>query len=148
MKFERSTARLLAARERIEFAEMLDSLDPEQWNRPSLCDGWTVRDVVTHTVAYLGQSRFELAINMLRTRGKVDRVNARALHDHARIEPELLVEMMRRGAEPAGAGALYGGRVALIEGQVQGRGVRRRRVILRGSGSGGQCRGGGLLFCW
>ncbi|WP_460358339.1 sigma-70 family RNA polymerase sigma factor [Mycobacterium sp. ZZG] len=31
-------------------------------------------------------------------------------------------------------------------GQVQGRGVRRRRVILRGDGSGGQCRGGGLLF--
>ena len=31
-------------------------------------------------------------------------------------------------------------------GQVQGRGVRGRRVILRGGGSGGQCRGGGLLF--
>jgi 3-hydroxyacyl-CoA dehydrogenase len=35
-----------------------------------------------------------------------------------------------------------------LGGQVQGRGVRRRRVILRCSGSGGQCRGGGLLFCW
>ncbi|MGP4056877.1 helix-turn-helix domain-containing protein [Mycobacterium sp. 4D054] len=35
---------------------------------------------------------------------------------------------------------------ASIDGQVQGRGVRRRRVILRGDGSGGQCRGGGLLF--
>ena len=32
-------------------------------------------------------------------------------------------------------------------GQVHGRGVRRRRVILRGDGSGGQCRGSGLLFC-
>jgi len=31
-------------------------------------------------------------------------------------------------------------------GQVHGRGVRRRRVILRGDGSGGQCRGGVLLF--
>lgn len=31
-------------------------------------------------------------------------------------------------------------------GQVQGRGVRRRRVILRRVGSGGQCRRGGLLF--
>ncbi|MDX1882251.1 hypothetical protein SBI63_02670, partial [Mycolicibacterium sp. 120270] len=34
----------------------------------------------------------------------------------------------------------------IAHGQVQGRGVRRRRVILRGDGSGGQCRGGGLLF--
>ena len=33
-------------------------------------------------------------------------------------------------------------------GQVQGRGVRRLRVILRGDGSGGQCRRYGLLFCW
>ncbi len=31
-------------------------------------------------------------------------------------------------------------------GQVQGRGVRGRRVILRLRGLGGQCRGGGLLF--
>ena len=31
-------------------------------------------------------------------------------------------------------------------GQVQGRGVRRRRVILRVDGSGGQCRRGVLLF--
>ncbi|HEV7420694.1 MAG TPA: maleylpyruvate isomerase N-terminal domain-containing protein [Mycobacterium sp.] len=23
---------------------------------PSLCDEWTVRDVVAHTIAYLGQS--------------------------------------------------------------------------------------------
>ncbi len=32
-------------------------------------------------------------------------------------------------------------------GQVQGRGVRRRRVILRLGGLGGQCGWGGLLFC-
>jgi len=32
-------------------------------------------------------------------------------------------------------------------GQVQGRGVRGRCVILRLRGSGGQCRGAGLLFC-
>lgn len=32
-------------------------------------------------------------------------------------------------------------------GQVQGHGVRGRRVILRLDGLGGQCRGGGLLFC-
>ncbi|MFP1155022.1 molybdopterin oxidoreductase family protein [Mycobacterium sherrisii] len=32
-------------------------------------------------------------------------------------------------------------------GQVQGRGVRGRRVILRLDGLGGQCRWGGLLFC-
>ena len=34
----------------------------------------------------------------------------------------------------------------VTDGQVQGRGVRRRRVILRVDGSGGQCRWGVLLF--
>ena len=38
------------------------------------------------------------------------------------------------------------GTVIPLLGQVQWRGVRRRRVILRGDGSGGQCRGGVLLF--
>ncbi|WP_094293080.1 DUF1707 SHOCT-like domain-containing protein [Mycobacterium neumannii] len=46
--------------------------------------------------------------------------------------------------------ALFGGGVVDLRyadfGQVQGRGVRRRRVILRGDGSGGQCRRRGLLF--
>lgn len=50
-------------------------------------------------------------------------------------------------------GALYhhfDGKRGLFEaiGQVQGRGVRVRRVILRRVGSGGQCRRGGLLFGW
>jgi hypothetical protein len=42
--------------------------------------------------------------------------------------------------------ALTGDRLG-SKGQVHGRGVRRRRVILRVGGSGGQCRGGVLLFC-
>ncbi|MFT8180273.1 maleylpyruvate isomerase N-terminal domain-containing protein, partial [Mycobacteroides chelonae] len=29
-------------------ADMLSSLTPEQWSVPSLCDGWTVRDVAVH----------------------------------------------------------------------------------------------------
>ena len=39
------------------------------------------------------------------------------------------------------------GAATRIRGQVHGRGVRRRRVILRCGGSGGQCCGGDLLFC-
>ncbi|MFN8089932.1 MAG: DUF1942 domain-containing protein [Mycobacterium sp.] len=45
------------------------------------------------------------------------------------------------------ATAVQGMAVPEIPGQVQGRGVRARRVILRRVGSGGQCRWGGLLFC-
>src|SRR4051794_19829709 len=34
--------------ERAEFADLCDSLTPEQWDAPSLCTNWRVRDVVGH----------------------------------------------------------------------------------------------------
>jgi uncharacterized protein (TIGR03083 family) len=110
---------------------MLSALDAKQWFEPSLCDGWNVRDVVAHTVAYLGQSRCQLAINMVRARGHVDRLNMRGLDDLKAADPLQLVELMRRGVEPTGAGALYGGRVALIECLVHQQDVRRPLGLLR-----------------
>jgi uncharacterized protein (TIGR03083 family) len=34
--------------ERAELADLCDTLTPEQWDMPSLCDAWRVRDVVAH----------------------------------------------------------------------------------------------------
>ncbi|MFH5231448.1 maleylpyruvate isomerase family mycothiol-dependent enzyme [Antrihabitans spumae] len=117
--------RTLARLERMTFADFLDDLTSEQWIAPSLCDGWTVRDVVAHTVAYLGQSRTELAANMVSARGDVDRVNASKLSDFEAAEPDQLIEFMRRGADPSGAAALYGCRVALIECLIHQQDIRR-----------------------
>jgi uncharacterized protein (TIGR03083 family) len=118
-------ARRLAAAERAEFADLLADLDERQWSAASLCDGWTVRDVVVHTVAYLGQSRVRLTGNMIRCRGNVDKINADGLREHAATMTGELTAMMRRGVEPSGAGALYGGRVALIECLIHQQDVRR-----------------------
>ncbi|MCV7319265.1 maleylpyruvate isomerase N-terminal domain-containing protein [Mycolicibacterium confluentis] len=38
-----------ARAQREEFADLLDSLTPEQWTITSLCAGWTVRDVAALT---------------------------------------------------------------------------------------------------
>jgi uncharacterized protein (TIGR03083 family) len=38
-------------RERAALADDLDGLTPEQWDAPSLCDEWTVRDLVAHMTA-------------------------------------------------------------------------------------------------
>ena len=38
-------------RERAALADDLATLTPEQWDAPSQCDGWTVRDVVAHMTA-------------------------------------------------------------------------------------------------
>src|SRR4051794_26875140 len=34
--------------EQVEFAEMLRGLTPEQWEHPSLCNGWSIHDAVIH----------------------------------------------------------------------------------------------------
>ena len=34
--------------ERTEFADLCDGLTAEQWDAPSLCTNWRVRDVVGH----------------------------------------------------------------------------------------------------
>ncbi|WP_029928152.1 maleylpyruvate isomerase family mycothiol-dependent enzyme [Nocardia otitidiscaviarum] len=34
--------------ERLSLADFLDGLTADDWNRDSLCDGWTVHDVLAH----------------------------------------------------------------------------------------------------
>ncbi len=48
------TALELAREERLEFADFLAGLSPEQWDSPTLCAGWRVRDVVAHASASRG----------------------------------------------------------------------------------------------
>jgi uncharacterized protein (TIGR03083 family) len=125
------SARVHAERERKDFADFLATLTAEQWSAPSLCAGWSVPDVVAHTIAYLSQSRTELFVGMVRNRWDVDKLNVQGLKDRACIAPDRLVELMRHGAEPFGAGALYGSRVALIECLVHQQDVRRPLGIPR-----------------
>jgi len=109
----------------VAFADLLEGLSPEQWAAPSLCDGWSVRDVAAHTVAYLDHSRRSLFGEYVTARTDIDRLNATGLGRHAEVAPAELTERMRRGADPSGAGALYGCRVALIECVIHQLGVRR-----------------------
>jgi uncharacterized protein (TIGR03086 family) len=48
------------ARATAGFQRRLDAVDPDQWEQPSVCDGWTVRDVADHVI---GGNRF--AVGML-----------------------------------------------------------------------------------
>lgn len=59
-------------------ADLLDDLSDDEWLRPSLCTGWTVRDVAAHlTLQQLGVG--DLIAMMARWRGSVDRTT----HDAA-----------------------------------------------------------------
>lgn len=66
--------------ERTALADVLDTLSPEEWEHPSLCTGWSVRDVAAHLVSAPEVTVAQLATAVLRSRGNVNRM----IHDEAR----------------------------------------------------------------
>ncbi|GAA3390621.1 maleylpyruvate isomerase family mycothiol-dependent enzyme [Cryptosporangium minutisporangium] len=69
--------------ERIHLADLLDDLSPDEWREPSLCAGWTVKDVAAHLT--LQEVGFGAALAMLvRNGGNVDRGIRRGACDRAR----------------------------------------------------------------
>lgn len=58
------------ARERAALAGLLEGLTAEEWDAPSLCDGWRVRDVAAHVIsapqATVGDVAVELRDRLLR----------------------------------------------------------------------------------
>jgi uncharacterized protein (TIGR03083 family) len=90
--------------QRLALADLLDDLSDDEWRRPSLCAGWTVRDVAAHMNLQQLTIR-DLPGVMLRWRGTMNRTIAN--------------EARRRAALPTGE------LIAGIRGTV---GSRRRNV--------------------
>ncbi len=66
--------------ERQVLADLLDTLTDEEWAHPSLCDGWTVRDVAAHVISSPQVTIGRLVAAMWRARGDFDR----CMHDEAK----------------------------------------------------------------
>lgn len=60
-------------RQRSELADILQTLSPEEWQAPSLCPEWTVRDVAAHVISSAGTSSGQVLTGMLRARGNFNR---------------------------------------------------------------------------
>lgn len=58
--------------ERTDLLQVLDSLTPDQWEVPSLCTGWRVRDVAAHLVSATDYKLSEVMLGMIRHRGDFD----------------------------------------------------------------------------
>ncbi|HEY5848608.1 MAG TPA: maleylpyruvate isomerase family mycothiol-dependent enzyme [Microlunatus sp.] len=57
--------------QRLRLTDLLDQLSDEEWQTPSLCPGWTVRDVAAHlTMAQAGIG--EILMMMIKIRGDGD----------------------------------------------------------------------------
>jgi uncharacterized protein (TIGR03083 family) len=117
--------RRLAREEREDLAAFLATLPPEQWQAPTLCARWRVRDVVAHVVSYGELGTGGLLAYVIRGGFWSPRVNALALAPYSRYSPEQLLALLAGHAEPRGLHAALGGRVALLEGIVHHQDIRR-----------------------
>lgn len=116
---------LEAERERAELADLLADLSPEEWEVPSLCAGWTVRDVVAHLLSYEGLSLLQVGVHLARGRLRFDRTNAAALADHRTTSPEALMQRLRDFPRPTGLTASRGGAVGLVDALIHQQDIRR-----------------------
>jgi len=82
-------------RQRAALCDLLADLGDEEWRRPSLCAGWTVRDVAAHlTLQQLGPGA--VLAQLLRWQGSTDRTTAHVARLRAAaLTPEQLIAEIR-----------------------------------------------------
>ncbi|MGC5535989.1 maleylpyruvate isomerase family mycothiol-dependent enzyme [Streptomyces sp. SR-10] len=94
---ERGIWRMVHA-ERAALTDDLARLDAGQWDAPSLCEGWTVRDVAAHLVDTARTTRIGFVAGLVRARFDFDRQNARGVERERGASPQETLERLRRVA--------------------------------------------------
>lgn len=115
----------LAHAERADLADLLASLTPTQWDAPSLCARWRVRDVVAHMFSYEELGIAGLVGRFLRGGVLPDRVNAVGVTAYADRSTDDLVALVKDHLQPRGLTAGFGGRIALTDGLIHHQDIRR-----------------------
>lgn len=121
----RPDPRRLAYDDRADLADFLGGLPAAQWDAPTLCERWSVRDVVAHVISYddLGPAGFigRLAAG----RFDPDRANQVGVDQYASLSPDELLAELQGHLRPAGLTARFGGRIGLIDGLIHHQDIRR-----------------------
>ena len=79
--------------QRVDLADFLDTLTPEQWETPSLCPGWTVRQVAAH-ITHSTTNWGKLTLELLRSGMRFNALTLRMARDDQR-KPEEISAAMR-----------------------------------------------------
>ncbi|MFJ6147843.1 maleylpyruvate isomerase family mycothiol-dependent enzyme [Streptomyces anulatus] len=82
--------------ERAALVDDLARLDAGQWDAPSLCAGWTVRDVAAHLVDTARTTRIGFVAGLVRARFDFDRQNARGVERERGASPQETLGRLRR----------------------------------------------------
>ncbi|CAM5295099.1 maleylpyruvate isomerase family mycothiol-dependent enzyme [Kitasatospora aureofaciens] len=102
------------AAERRELAGVFAGLTAEQWNSPSLCEGWRVREVVAHMGTGFRHSTARTLGELVRSGGNVHRMADRiARRDAAALTEDRLAAALAEHAEHPWRPPV-GGRIAAL----------------------------------
>ncbi|MCZ2806442.1 maleylpyruvate isomerase family mycothiol-dependent enzyme [Modestobacter sp. VKM Ac-2983] len=114
------------AAQRHALADLLDTLDRDEWSAPSLCLGWTVHDVLAHLTLSTRQSTAGMVLRILRARGDFDRAEARAARERAAAHPPAtLTAQLRETAAVDRRVGLSSPRDPLVDVLVHGQDIAR-----------------------
>jgi uncharacterized protein (TIGR03083 family) len=90
------TLRAAITAERTDLADLLATLGPQQWDAPTLCDGWRVREVLAHLTMPFRTSAARFALDLAKAGGNFNRMADRvARRDTARMTNGELLACLR-----------------------------------------------------
>ena len=118
-----ATLMSMARDERADLAAFLTTLTPQQWDTPSLCSGWTVKDVVAHVISYEELNAMGLLKRF--AKGWIVRANQVGVDEFSALSPQQLLEFLGNHLTPRGLTAGFGGMIALVDGTIHHQDIRR-----------------------
>ena len=117
--------RPLAEEERADLLALLRELTSAQWDAPSLCANWRVRDVATHIVSYDELSKAATVATFLRGGLRTGKVNDVALARYRDLDTDSIVDLVARNQHPRGLPSGFRGGIALTDGTIHHQDIRR-----------------------
>jgi uncharacterized protein (TIGR03083 family) len=114
----------LLVAERLHLADALDTLTDDQWNTPSLCAGWTARDVVAHLVFPATTSKLRVLVPFAKSGFNFDKMTTETARADRRSGPDL-TKALRKHAEHRFTPPGFGFEAPLTDVLVHGRDLGR-----------------------
>lgn len=84
--------------ERLIFADLLETLSPQEWEHPTMCDGWRVREVAAHVAMAPIIGPLSPWRDVIRAGGNFNRMAYQTARRGSAASPQQLVERVREMA--------------------------------------------------
>lgn len=120
-----SSAVTMVGEERASLADLADGLTDVQWQQPSLCPLWRVRDVIAHVLSYDDLSGAGWARRYIVDAWcSIDRFNQLGVAGYASVAPAELATLLRQRIRPRGYMAAFP-RIGLLDAMIHHHDTRR-----------------------